>query len=63
MYQTCITPGTDEKFASEINRTTKAYKDKMKEAITYLSEAKELIDQLEEIKGEKTLHVLLIYTN
>ncbi|MDQ0859431.1 PRK06851 family protein [Bacillus sp. V2I10] len=54
MYQTCITPGTDEKFAAEINRTTKAYKDKMKEAITYLSEAKELVDQLEEIKGEKT---------
>ncbi|MBM7602272.1 ABC-type lipoprotein export system ATPase subunit [Metabacillus crassostreae] len=47
MYESCITPGTDEKFASEIQRTTKAYKDKMKEAIGYLSEAKKLRDELE----------------
>ncbi|WP_078546585.1 PRK06851 family protein [Litchfieldia alkalitelluris] len=48
MYGRCITPGTDEKFANEIERTTKAYKDKMKEAISYLSEVKQLRDQLEE---------------
>jgi hypothetical protein len=47
MYERCITPGTDEEFASDIARTTKAYKDKMKEAISYLAEAKELRDELE----------------
>jgi len=47
MYETCITPGTDEKYAADIERTTKAYKDKMKEAISYLAEAKQLRDQLE----------------
>lgn len=47
MYETCITPGTDEKYAAEIARTTKAYKDKMKEAISFLAEAKQLRDQLE----------------
>lgn len=47
MYETCITPGTDEKYAEDIARTTKAYKDKMKEAISYLAEAKRLRDQLE----------------
>ncbi|MFC4322889.1 PRK06851 family protein [Litchfieldia salsa] len=47
MYQRCITNGTDEKFAQEIERTSKAYKDKMKEAISYLAEAKALRDQLE----------------
>ena len=47
MYETCITLGTDEKYADEIARTTKAYKDKMKEAISYLAEAKQLRDQLE----------------
>ncbi|MGG4489124.1 PRK06851 family protein [Metabacillus idriensis] len=53
MYENCITPGTDERFALEIQRTTKAYKDKMKEAISYLAEAKKMIDQLEDLKGEK----------
>ncbi|WP_226666484.1 PRK06851 family protein [Metabacillus litoralis] len=47
MYETCITQGTDEKFASDIERTTKAYKGKMKEAIGYLAEAKKLRDELE----------------
>lgn len=49
MYERCITPGTDEKFAEGIARTTKGYKDKMKEAISYLSEAKALREQLEAI--------------
>lgn len=47
MYERCISPGTDEKYADEISKTTKAYKDKMKEAILYLAEAKQLRDQLE----------------
>lgn len=47
MYKRCITPGTDEKFAKEIARTTKVYKDKMKEAISYLADAKLLHDELE----------------
>lgn len=51
MYETCIIPGTDEKFAADIERTTKAYKDKMNEAISYLAEAKDMIDQLEDLKG------------
>jgi tetratricopeptide (TPR) repeat protein len=49
MYERCITPGTDEKFEEDIARTTMAYKDKMKEAISYLSEAKELRESLEAI--------------
>ncbi|QHE52379.1 PRK06851 family protein [Pontibacillus sp. HMF3514] len=47
MYERCITPGTDETYAKEIERTTKAYKDKMEEAISYLSEVKSLRDELE----------------
>ena len=47
MYERCITAGTDEKYAIEIARTTKAYKDKMKEATSYLAEAKELRDKLD----------------
>ncbi|ARK30609.1 PRK06851 family protein [Halalkalibacter krulwichiae] len=47
MYQRCIAQGTDEKFADDIARTTKPYKDKMKEGVSYLAEAKELRDQLE----------------
>lgn len=49
MYERCINPGTDEKYADEIERTTKAYKGKMKEAISYLAEAKQLRDKLEAI--------------
>lgn len=52
MYETCITAGTDERFEPEINKTTKAYKDKMKEAISYLAEAKGMMDQLEELIGD-----------
>lgn len=47
MYESCIKPGTDETYAMEINRTTTAYKNKMKEAITYLTDAKTLRDELE----------------
>ena len=47
MYERCIIAGTDEKYVTEIARTTKAYKDKMKEAISYLAEAKKLRDEQE----------------
>ena len=47
VYERCITSGTDEKFAKEIQVATKPYKDKMKEAISYLAEAKALRDELE----------------
>ncbi|GAE28393.1 ATPase [Halalkalibacter wakoensis JCM 9140] len=47
MYERCITPGTDEKYETEIERATKPYKDKMKEGIASLKKAKELRDQLE----------------
>ncbi|NEU31961.1 hypothetical protein GN156_14410 [bacterium LRH843] len=47
IYKRCITPGTDEMFAAEIERTRNAYKKKMKEATTYLAEAKAVRDQLE----------------
>ncbi|MGG1574162.1 hypothetical protein [Fictibacillus sp. NRS-1165] len=51
MYEACITPGTDETFAAEIERTTKPYKDKMKEAISYLAEARNMMVQLEGLKS------------
>ncbi|MFC0562444.1 PRK06851 family protein [Halalkalibacter alkalisediminis] len=47
MYTRCIAPETDEKFAEDIARTTKPYKDKMKEGVSYLAEAKQLRDKLE----------------
>ncbi|MGD6794785.1 hypothetical protein [Metabacillus indicus] len=51
MYDLCIAPGTDEAFSAEIDRTTQAYKEKMKEGITYLSKAKSMLDELERGKG------------
>ncbi|WP_332695016.1 PRK06851 family protein [Halalkalibacter lacteus] len=47
MYTRCIAGGTDEKFAKDIERTTKPYKDKMIEGVAYLAEAKALRDMLE----------------
>ncbi|WP_413374977.1 PRK06851 family protein [Alkalihalobacillus sp. 1P02AB] len=47
MYTRCIAEGTDETFAKDIERTTKPYKDKMKEGVSYLAEAKALRDDLE----------------
>ncbi|MFC0472261.1 PRK06851 family protein [Halalkalibacter kiskunsagensis] len=47
MYTRCITAGTDERFAEDIARTTKPYKDKMKEGISYLAKVKVLRDELE----------------
>ena len=47
MYTRCIAPGTDEKFAKEIQKTTDGYKTKMVEGTTLLAEAKVLHDELE----------------
>lgn len=49
MYGTIIAAGTDEIFAEKIEVYSKQYKDKMKEAISYLAKAKSLHDELEEI--------------
>lgn len=47
VYARCITPGTDEKFASELGDIKGRYNAKMKEATSYLAEAKALHDELE----------------
>lgn len=49
LYELTITPGTDEKYAGDINIVTKKYKDQMKKGIAYLAETKILRDQLESI--------------
>lgn len=49
MYELLITPGTDEKYEDTIKPIQESYKNKMKEAISYLARAKELHDQLETI--------------
>jgi Cdc6-like AAA superfamily ATPase len=49
MYSELITPGTDEKYESEIKDVGGRYKAKMNEAIASLAHAKELRDQLEAI--------------
>lgn len=49
MYEELIAPGTDEIFAEEIEEIATRYKGKMKEAISYLANAKALHDDLEEI--------------
>ncbi|WP_163536382.1 PRK06851 family protein [Gracilibacillus sp. YIM 98692] len=47
LYEQTITPGTDEKYESDITHYTKSYKQRMKDGITYLQEAKSLHDNLE----------------
>ncbi|MFX3623586.1 MAG: PRK06851 family protein [Ectobacillus sp.] len=49
MYTTIITPGTDEKYAAELQDVSKRYAAQMKEAISFLSQAKALHDELEKI--------------
>ncbi|WP_018665402.1 PRK06851 family protein [Heyndrickxia acidiproducens] len=46
-YAAVVEPGTDEKYANEIQAAHKRYKDKMKEGIAWLQQAKMLNDQLE----------------
>ncbi|MBY0145332.1 hypothetical protein H0184_05610 [Neobacillus niacini] len=49
MYELLITPGTDEIYEDKIKPIAASYKNKMKEAISYLARAKELHDTLESI--------------
>nr|WP_263324079.1 PRK06851 family protein [Neobacillus sp. Marseille-Q6967] len=49
MYEQLISPGTDEIYADKIEPIAAAYKEKMKEAISYLTKAKEIHDELEAI--------------
>lgn len=49
LYGTIIEEGTDEIFADKIAVLSKGYKNKMKKAISYLSQAKSLRDELEKI--------------
>lgn len=49
MYTELITPGTDEKYAAEIEGISNRYKAKMQEAISYLAKAKAYHDELEEV--------------
>lgn len=47
VYARCIAPGTDEKYAVEIEEIKSRYSAKMKEATSYLVKAKALHDELE----------------
>lgn len=49
LYELLITPGTDEKYASDIKDATDKYKSKLKEGIQHLAKTKEIRDQLEQI--------------
>ncbi|MDC3417379.1 PRK06851 family protein [Aquibacillus salsiterrae] len=54
LYEQAVTPGTDEKYETEINDFNTRYKQRMKEGITYLQVAKALHDDLEKIYVEAT---------
>jgi hypothetical protein len=47
VYERAITPGTDEKYETQIKDISARYKGKMNEAISYLAKAKALRDELE----------------
>ncbi|WP_442597066.1 PRK06851 family protein [Neobacillus sp. D3-1R] len=49
MYESLIAPGTDDIFAEDLADIAKRYKDKMTEATSFLTNAKALHDDLEEI--------------
>src|SRR5699024_331075 len=46
IYERCVKEGTDEKFAKDIQPQSNLYTKTMKEAISYLKEAKELNNEL-----------------
>ncbi|UOQ94497.1 PRK06851 family protein [Halobacillus shinanisalinarum] len=46
VYAEAVTPGTDEKYADEIDNLTRGYKSYMKEGVAYLKEAKQHDDEL-----------------
>ncbi|MGM0843434.1 MAG: PRK06851 family protein [Bacillota bacterium] len=47
VYERAVNPGTDEKYADEIETISKKYRNAMKEATSYLAKAKALHDELE----------------
>lgn len=49
MYKLIIEPGTDEKYAVEIQDVSRRYREKMNEAMSYLAKAKSVRDKLEKI--------------
>ncbi|MCC2462108.1 PRK06851 family protein [Bacillus mobilis] len=49
MYALIVTPGTDEKYATEIRDVSIQYKAKMNEAMSFLAKAKSVRDKLERI--------------
>lgn len=49
MYDLIIAPGTDEKYAKEIQDVSLRYKEKMNEGISFLAKAKAVRDRLEKI--------------
>lgn len=59
MYELTIAPGTDEAFATDIEKIESAYRKQMDVAKNYLSEAKHYRDKLEEIYSEVTNHAYL----
>ncbi|MFB1051098.1 PRK06851 family protein [Paraliobacillus sp. JSM ZJ581] len=54
LYEKTVAPGTDEANEYEINTLNKRYKQRMKEGIGYLQEAKTIHDQLKKIYVDST---------
>ena len=50
LYETTISPGTDEKYQDEISRLTKSYKQEIDKAVTHLAKALEQNEKIETIK-------------
>ena len=47
LYKQCVTPGTDEKYAGELNELETVYKEKLAVGSEYLRKAKEAYDRFE----------------
>lgn len=45
IYKTCVTPGTDEKYQAELDRSQKAYKEMIASGVSFLKKAKEESDR------------------
>lgn len=54
MYDLTITPGTDEKYAQELEMIVQRYKLKINEGTSFLSKAKSIHDEVEKIYSEAT---------
>lgn len=47
IYQRCVTPGTDEKYAEELSKLQTAYKEILRGAAGYLKNAKQAMDEFD----------------